>query len=70
MPTLKLHYDGWLALPAGLRQKLGLKCDRVEAELVDGGLVLRPVAGPEPSPGPSAGGSPCRKCCNDTAARA
>ena len=45
MPTLKLHYDGWLALPAGLRQKLGLNSgDRVEAELVDGGLVLRPVA--------------------------
>jgi AbrB family looped-hinge helix DNA binding protein len=45
MPTLKLHYDGWLALPAGMREKLGLNSgDRVEAELVDGALVLRPVA--------------------------
>lgn len=44
MPTLKLHYDGWLALPAGMRQKLGLNSgDRVEAELVGGALVLRPV---------------------------
>jgi bifunctional DNA-binding transcriptional regulator/antitoxin component of YhaV-PrlF toxin-antitoxin module len=45
MPTIKLHYDGWLALPAGLRQALGLNSgDRLEAELVDGALVLRPVA--------------------------
>jgi AbrB family looped-hinge helix DNA binding protein len=43
--TLKLHFDGWLALPAGLRQKLGLKSgDRLEAELVDGAVVLRPAA--------------------------
>jgi AbrB family looped-hinge helix DNA binding protein len=43
--TLKLHYDGWLALPAGLRQKLGLKSgDRLEAELVGGVIVLRPAA--------------------------
>ena len=45
MTTLKLHYDGWLALPAGLRQALGLNSgDRLEAELVDGTLVLRPVS--------------------------
>jgi AbrB family looped-hinge helix DNA binding protein len=45
MTTLKLHYDGWLALPAGLREKLGLKSgDRLEAELVGGTLVLRPAA--------------------------
>jgi antitoxin component of MazEF toxin-antitoxin module len=45
MPTLKLYYDGWLSLPAGLRQKLGLNNgDRLEAELVDGALVLRPSA--------------------------
>ena len=41
MPTLKLHYDGWLALPAAFRQALGLSSgDRLEAELVDGALVL------------------------------
>jgi antitoxin component of MazEF toxin-antitoxin module len=45
MPTIKLHYDGWMALPAGLRQALGLNSgDRLKAELVDGALVLRPVA--------------------------
>ena len=44
MPTLKLHYDGWLALPAALRLALGLTSgDRVEAELVAGALVLRPI---------------------------
>ena len=53
MPTLKLHYDGWLSLPAGLRQALGLNSgDRLEAELVDGALVLRPVAKTRrPAPG-------------------
>ena len=44
MSTLKLHYDGWLALPARLRQALGLNSgDRLEAELIDGTLVLRPA---------------------------
>lgn len=44
MPTLKLHYDGWIALPVRLRQALGLTSgDRLEAELADGALVLRPV---------------------------
>ena len=44
MPTLKLHYDGWLALPVRLRQALGLTSgDRLEADLVDGTLVLRPA---------------------------
>ena len=47
MPTLKLHYDGWMALPIGLRQTLGLNSgDRIEADLVDGTLVLRPAAKP------------------------
>ena len=45
MPTLKLHYDGWIALPAGLREALGLSSgDRIEAELVDGTVRLRPAA--------------------------
>ena len=45
MPTLKLHYDGWIALPAGIRQLLGLNSgDRLMAELADGALVLRPAA--------------------------
>ena len=45
MPTLKLHYDGWIALPIVLRQTLGLNTgDRIEVDLVDGTLVLRPAA--------------------------
>jgi bifunctional DNA-binding transcriptional regulator/antitoxin component of YhaV-PrlF toxin-antitoxin module len=53
MATLKLHYEGWLALPAGLRQKLGLVTgDRLEAELVDGAIVLRPTAGAQRSAEP------------------
>jgi bifunctional DNA-binding transcriptional regulator/antitoxin component of YhaV-PrlF toxin-antitoxin module len=47
MATLKLHYEGWLALPTGLRQKLGLKSgDRLEAELVSGTIVLRRIGRP------------------------
>jgi bifunctional DNA-binding transcriptional regulator/antitoxin component of YhaV-PrlF toxin-antitoxin module len=45
MATLKVHYDGWLALPSGLRRKLGVGSgDRLEADLVDGAIVLRPAA--------------------------
>ena len=45
MPTLKLHYEGWVALPAALRQRLGLNSgDRLEVDLVDGTIVLRPAA--------------------------
>ena len=46
MPTVKLHYDGWICLPASLYQALGLSHgDRLAAELVDGALVLQPVPG-------------------------
>jgi antitoxin component of MazEF toxin-antitoxin module len=45
MAMLRLHYDGWLALPADLRRKLGLTSgDRLEAELAQGAIVLRPAA--------------------------
>ena len=45
MTTLKLYYGGWLALPAALRRTLGVGTgDRLEAELVDGTLRLRPAA--------------------------
>jgi bifunctional DNA-binding transcriptional regulator/antitoxin component of YhaV-PrlF toxin-antitoxin module len=41
--TLKLHYDGWLALPADLRRKLGLGDGaELEIEIVEGTVVLRP----------------------------
>ena len=45
MPTLKLHYDGWVALPAAVRQQLGLNSgDKLDVALVDGTIVLRPAA--------------------------
>src|SRR5690349_9870752 len=46
MPRLELHFDGWLSLPAHFRQQLGLHSgDDLEAELVDGTIVLRPGEG-------------------------
>src|SRR4051795_9659095 len=54
MPTLKLHYDGWISLPASLRTSLALQSgDRLEADLVDGAIVLRRRARMRPS-GPAA----------------
>jgi antitoxin component of MazEF toxin-antitoxin module len=45
MPTVKVHYDGWICLPASLCRALGLSNGgRLIAELVDGTLELRPVA--------------------------
>jgi antitoxin component of MazEF toxin-antitoxin module len=44
MPTVKLHYDGWICLPASLCRALGLSSgDRLTAELLDGALALRPI---------------------------
>ena len=53
MPTLKLHYEGWLSLPAALRHRLGLSTgDRFEVELIEETLVLRPAAkAKHPTPG-------------------
>jgi AbrB family looped-hinge helix DNA binding protein len=46
MPRLKVHYDGWIALPEGFRRKLGLDHgDELEAELADGTIALRPSKG-------------------------
>src|SRR5689334_11133577 len=42
MTTLRMHYDGWVALPENFRRQLGLAHgDDLEAELVDGTIVLR-----------------------------
>ena len=52
MPTVKLHYDGWVSLPSSIRQKLGLNSgDRLDADLVNGAIVLRPaVKASSPAP--------------------
>jgi bifunctional DNA-binding transcriptional regulator/antitoxin component of YhaV-PrlF toxin-antitoxin module len=44
MTTLSLHDCGWLALASELRQRLDLRTgDRLEIEIVEGGLWLRPA---------------------------
>ena len=57
MPSVQVHYDGWLALPEAVQRKLGVATgDRLEVEFADGALVLHPArpsdaagrAGPEP----------------------
>ena len=43
MTTIQVHYDGWLSLPPDARESLGVSTgDRLEAEFIDGALVLRP----------------------------
>lgn len=54
MRTLKLHFDGWIHIPADLLARLG-GGERIEVRRVDGGLFVGPAglgpsaAGPEPS---------------------
>ena len=53
MARIKLHYDGWLTLPAHLRAQLGLKSgDALEVVLVEDTLVLKPVAKGRSTAGP------------------
>src|SRR3954452_15094870 len=43
MTTVRLNYDGWLALPAAVRQRLGLVTgDQLEVELAGDAVALRP----------------------------
>ena len=43
MSTVRLNYDGWLALPAAVRQKLGVTTgDLLELELSGEAVTLRP----------------------------
>jgi AbrB family looped-hinge helix DNA binding protein len=57
MAKVRVHHDGWLALPAAVRERLGLSTgDELELEVTGGGVFLRPVrsggtadeAAPEP----------------------
>src|SRR5947199_2801937 len=44
MPTVRINYDGWLALPAAVRQRLHLNTgDQLDLELTGGTIVLRPA---------------------------
>src|SRR4051812_14719335 len=43
MTTVRLNYDGWLALPAAVRRKLGLVTgDQLELELAGDTVTLHP----------------------------
>ena len=64
MTKINVHYDGWIALPSRLRQRLRLKAgDELEAEVRSGELILRRAGGtsaaeagaaaPEPVPTPT-----------------
>ena len=58
MPTLKLPYEGWVSLPAALRQQLGLNSgDRLDVELVNGTIMLG-VTAKAGRPAPRAGRGP------------
>ncbi len=42
MPSVTVHYDGWVQLPERMRKALRLETGaRLEADLVEGGLLLR-----------------------------
>ena len=44
LPTIQIHYDGWLSLPEDARQHLALVTgSRLEVELADGMIMLRPA---------------------------
>jgi AbrB family looped-hinge helix DNA binding protein len=63
MTKVRINYDGWLSLPAAVRQKLGLTTGtELELELSDGSIVLRPVrsdpAAEQPAPEPMATAEP------------
>ena len=61
MTKVRINFDGWLALPAAVRQKLGLSTgDQLGLELADGGVLLRPVrpGAAEPSPEPVTAAEP------------
>src|SRR4051794_7786523 len=55
MPTVKLHPEGWLALPADVRRKLGVGSgDTLELQLVGNSVILRPAKGKAGSAKPEA----------------
>lgn len=44
MTKIRVNYDGWLALPEAVRRELGLATgDRLDIELVEGAIILRPA---------------------------
>lgn len=60
MAKVRLHYDGWLALPKGVRRELGVDSgDQLKIELVVGGVILRPTSRADMiAPAPAASSPP------------
>src|SRR5919199_925573 len=55
MPTVKLHPEGWLALPDAVRRKLGVGSgDTLELQVVGNSAILRPAKGKAASAEPEA----------------
>jgi AbrB family looped-hinge helix DNA binding protein len=47
MPRVRVNYEGWIALPAAVRQRFGINTgDQLEIEIANGSIVLRPASGP------------------------
>jgi AbrB family looped-hinge helix DNA binding protein len=73
MTKVRINYDGWLALPTAVRQKLGLATgDQLELELSDGSITLRPVrsGAAEAAPAPVATAEPTVSATPSAAAAA
>jgi AbrB family looped-hinge helix DNA binding protein len=65
MPKVRVNYDGWIALPAAVRQRLKLGTgDQLDLELAGDTITLRRSTAaariPEPSAAPADGTSPER----------
>jgi AbrB family looped-hinge helix DNA binding protein len=46
MPTVKLHPEGWLSLPADVRRKLRVESGQtLEVQVVGNSVILRPAKG-------------------------
>ena len=44
MPKVRMNHDGWLALPAAVRRRLGLAMGaELQVEVADGAIILRPA---------------------------
>lgn len=50
MTKLKIHYDGWVVLPAAVRRRFGVTTgDQLDAEWTPNGLLLRSAHSGQPA---------------------
>ena len=66
MSKIRIHFDGWIALPARVRQALRLEAgDELDVETRDGALVLSPATRRASRPGPGAREDRHKACCEE-----